>query len=162
MEWATQRWKNGIVAMNRYYETFPFPSNKTHVRYEELTTDPAGTVRRLCDFLGLPFEPAMLEYWAHEHHPIAGNAGAHSLVIRERERRGLSPRDHHKRVNEGDRFYTSAHYEQLGLGIAPDMRWQTELSAEDEAVFARLADGLNEPFVWAQAPNRVPTAQSVR
>ncbi len=32
------------------------------VRYEELTADPAGVTSRICEFLGVPFEPAMLEY----------------------------------------------------------------------------------------------------
>ena len=32
------------------------------VRYEELVADTAGVVRSVCDFAGLPFEPAMLEY----------------------------------------------------------------------------------------------------
>jgi hypothetical protein len=32
------------------------------VRYEDLTADPEGETRRICDFLGLEWEPAMLEY----------------------------------------------------------------------------------------------------
>ena len=32
------------------------------VRYEDLIADTAGVVRSVCDFAGLPFEPAMLEY----------------------------------------------------------------------------------------------------
>ena len=32
------------------------------VRYESLVADPEGTVRRICTFASLPFEPAMLDY----------------------------------------------------------------------------------------------------
>jgi hypothetical protein len=32
------------------------------LRYEDLVTRPEAEVRRLCDFLGLPFEPAMLRF----------------------------------------------------------------------------------------------------
>ena len=32
------------------------------VRYEELTASPEPVVRELCEFLGMPFEPEMLEY----------------------------------------------------------------------------------------------------
>lgn len=32
------------------------------VRYEDLTGDPEGETRRICDFLGLAWEPEMLEY----------------------------------------------------------------------------------------------------
>ena len=38
------------------------------IRYEELVADPEPVLRRLCDFLGEPFEPAML---AHHHSPAA-------------------------------------------------------------------------------------------
>ncbi|GAA1768696.1 sulfotransferase [Streptomonospora arabica] len=35
----------------------------THtVRYEELTADPAGELGRICEYLGIDYEPAMLEY----------------------------------------------------------------------------------------------------
>lgn len=32
------------------------------VHYEDLVGDPAGTLRRVCEFLGVAFEPAMLDY----------------------------------------------------------------------------------------------------
>jgi hypothetical protein len=37
------------------------------VRYEELTADAAGVTQRLCEHLGVPWEPAMLEYGRHDH-----------------------------------------------------------------------------------------------
>ena len=37
------------------------------VRYEELTTDPATTTRRICDHLGLRWEPEMLDYGRFDH-----------------------------------------------------------------------------------------------
>jgi len=38
------------------------PENFLLLRYEELLADPEATVRRVCDFLGEEFDPAMLEY----------------------------------------------------------------------------------------------------
>ena len=32
------------------------------IRYEDLTADPQGELTRLCAFLGVEFEPTMLEY----------------------------------------------------------------------------------------------------
>ena len=32
------------------------------MRYEDLIADPAGTVRGLCDFLGVEYEEGMLDY----------------------------------------------------------------------------------------------------
>lgn len=36
------------------------------LRYESLVTQPEVEVRRLCDFLGVGFDPAMLEYYKHD------------------------------------------------------------------------------------------------
>jgi hypothetical protein len=37
------------------------------VRYEELTSDPATVLRGVCEYLGVPWEPAMLDYGKHDH-----------------------------------------------------------------------------------------------
>jgi hypothetical protein len=37
------------------------------VRYEDLAADPAAETRRLCEFLGVAWEPAMLEYGRFDH-----------------------------------------------------------------------------------------------
>ncbi|HEY8584698.1 MAG TPA: sulfotransferase [Capillimicrobium sp.] len=37
------------------------------VRYEELATEPERVTRELCAFLGLEWEPSMLEYGEHDH-----------------------------------------------------------------------------------------------
>jgi hypothetical protein len=52
------------------------------VRYEELTASPERVVRELCDFLGLPFQPAMLEYGAFDHAGFTPGLGDSSLNIR--------------------------------------------------------------------------------
>ena len=38
------------------------PSRYVEIRYEELVAEIAGVVQSVCDFAGIPFEPAMLEY----------------------------------------------------------------------------------------------------
>jgi LPS sulfotransferase NodH len=37
------------------------------VRYEDLTADPERELRRICDFLGVAYEPTMLEYGQFDH-----------------------------------------------------------------------------------------------
>jgi hypothetical protein len=37
------------------------------VRYEELTSDPEAELRRVCEYLEVPFEPQMLEYDRFDH-----------------------------------------------------------------------------------------------
>jgi hypothetical protein len=36
--------------------------------YEDLATDTAGELTRLCDWIGLKFEPAQMDYWNFPHH----------------------------------------------------------------------------------------------
>ena len=51
-EVAAARWLARRVGGKRYRE----------LRYEELAADPAAAMREVCEFAGLEFEPAMLEY----------------------------------------------------------------------------------------------------
>jgi hypothetical protein len=45
------------------------------VRYEDLTADPAGETARICDFLGVPWEPDMVEYGRHDHGEFVAGIG---------------------------------------------------------------------------------------
>jgi hypothetical protein len=50
------------------------PNRYSEIRYEDLTTDPAGRIRALCDFLGEEFYPEMAtpEVEARHHHHSKG------------------------------------------------------------------------------------------
>jgi hypothetical protein len=52
------------------------------VRYEDLTAHPEAAGRQLCGFLGLPFEPAMLDYGQFAHPGFAAGLGDSSASIR--------------------------------------------------------------------------------
>lgn len=54
----------------------------TELLYEDLLDDPEGELRRLCVFLDLPFEPAMLEHDVHalEHLPLVRRTTFHSRI----------------------------------------------------------------------------------
>ncbi len=52
------------------------------VRYEELTTAPAATVRRICEFLGTGYEPGMLDYGRFTDNRFAAGLGDASRKIR--------------------------------------------------------------------------------
>lgn len=49
-----------VPAIARFLREAPMPLR--HVRYEDLVRDPDASMRDLCGFLGLDFEPAMVEY----------------------------------------------------------------------------------------------------
>lgn len=70
---AVQGWK-------RYYlRTLPIlaryvPQEQIiRIRYEELMTDPEAQARRLCEFLELSYDPAMLDFGSKVHHLTNGN-----------------------------------------------------------------------------------------
>lgn len=44
-----------------------------HVQYENLCTEPQPVARSICDFLQLPFEPAMIDYGSKPHHEGYGD-----------------------------------------------------------------------------------------
>ncbi len=52
------------------------------IRYEELTANPETATHRLCDFLGVPFEPAMLDYGRFGHNRFGAGLGDASAKIR--------------------------------------------------------------------------------
>lgn len=54
------RWRHYMRLHQRYAATCP-ADRYTSVRYEDLVTEPERELRRLCDFLGEEFDPAMLE-----------------------------------------------------------------------------------------------------
>ena len=118
------------------------PDEAITVRYEELATTPEPVVRRLCDFLGVPFEPGMLDYASHPHHVLGGNTGTQSVVARAR---GLDAA--FAEVPDRSRGY----YADLDGGFRLDLRWRDELDAAARDVFERRAGSLNRAFAWEGA-----------
>jgi Sulfotransferase family len=67
------------------------------VRYEDLASEPAPALSRICHFLGADFEPAMLRFRSHPWFGIQGNRMAHGtseeIRLDEKWRRDLPRRD---------------------------------------------------------------------
>jgi hypothetical protein len=60
------------------------PDTRSNViRYENLATQPAATVAGLCEQIGIPFEPAMLEYGRSEAGQAAFRFGDTATVYRQ-------------------------------------------------------------------------------
>ena len=56
---ASRRWIEAERIWDRLRGTLP-PDRFIEVRYEELVADPPGELARLCEFAGVPYDPAML------------------------------------------------------------------------------------------------------
>jgi hypothetical protein len=72
--------EKSVYRWMRYYDrTLPFlkkyvqGKHMIHIKYEDLATDPAAQLNRVCSFLGIDFEESMLDFACHEHHITNGN-----------------------------------------------------------------------------------------
>ena len=123
---AAFRWKKRIL---RAREQAPRIGHYVEIRYEDLVRDTEDTLRRICEFIELPYDEAMLRY--HERAP---------------ERLQEKARD----LDRGpDKAPQSAEARLSSHALAtqppdPDRieRWRTEMSAEDRAVYEELAGDL--------------------
>lgn len=73
------------------------PTDILRVHYEDLAKNPETELKRVCEFVGLEFEPDMLAFMDQEHHLTNGNNmrfGTDSIIrFDDSWREGLSPTD---------------------------------------------------------------------
>ena len=55
------RWRDAVERIERHLKRYA-PDRSISLRYEDVLADPEGQSRRLCDFLGLEYDPDMLEF----------------------------------------------------------------------------------------------------
>jgi hypothetical protein len=114
------------------------PADCVQLRYEDLVSHPAEVGARLCERLGLDFEPSMLEYYRRPQHNFAGNPGPNAVV---RLHHGGDPGPILARVDRANRDYYRL--ENLDTAFRLDERWRGHLSAEMEMQFRRIGGSLN-------------------
>lgn len=145
IDYWTIDWKNRIISMDRFYNHFSY--DKMVIHYEELTLEPERGIQELTQFLGIEFQDNMLRYWEQEHHPVAGNLGTHSLVIKSKatevKHYDISRLD---RMNKNNELYAKKYYEEIGRSIKLDLRWKEELSEKQIGIFERIAGKFNKRF----------------
>jgi hypothetical protein len=70
---ATGRWLNSMQMARRNQERYPH--NYMIVKFEALASDPEGTLRQVCEFIGEEYTPAMLTLdGAADHRDSGGNS----------------------------------------------------------------------------------------
>lgn len=114
------------------------PEDVSAVRYEDLALRPAETGTELCRFLGVDFEPQMLDYYRTPQHVIGGNPGPTHQVraFHGRSDRSLEFLDQTSEANQ-------EFYRDQPPGFIPDLRWKEELSAEVLERFDGIAGAMN-------------------
>ena len=121
---AAFRWKKRIL---RAREQAPRIGHYVEIRYEDLVRDTEATLRRICEFVDLPYDEEMLRY--HEHAS---------------ERLQEKARDLDRGPDKAPQT-AEARLESHALATQPPdperiERWRTEMSVEDRAVYEELAE----------------------
>jgi hypothetical protein len=123
---VARRWKKRVL---RAREDAAKLDHYLEARYEDLVTDPEATLRRICEFLDLEFDPAMLTY----HERAEERLGEMARDLPERPGQPLRPADHrleaHALTKEPPRSDRVA-------------RWRTQMSEDDQAAWAETAGDL--------------------
>lgn len=149
IEVVSKNWKDNVERMEDFFRRFKGP--KCMVSYESLAVKPYETTHWVTDFLGLRFEPEMLEYWTHEHHTCNGNLGTRSLIYRYRSQLGEAS----QAWDENMQQLKSAHgefYDRVGLAIKLDLRWKRELTEKQLRVFEAIAGRTNRVYAYDHQP----------
>jgi hypothetical protein len=123
---VAERWQRRIQAARAHSAEL---DNYLEVRYEDLVGDPEGTLRRICRFIDLPYDAAMLSY--HER-------AADRLTEMDRD------------LGSGENGPVRTGHERLAghaMTTEPPStdrcgRWREEMSDRDEAEFERVAGEL--------------------
>ncbi|MEM1367741.1 MAG: sulfotransferase [Cyanobacteria bacterium P01_H01_bin.15] len=135
-----RKWNANLSGALAIYDRFP-ENRRLEVRYEELATDPDGTLQRVCDLLGLDWRPEMKEFWRHEHHLIAGSLGVLAQINRYRG----------EQINQSVSAVHGSYYKDKPMEIRLDTRWERELAPEKLAEFYQLTNNRNRPYEWNPA-----------
>lgn len=133
LEHIAHNWNSRVTAINECFTSWPSES-KVHIRYEDLAKNPIATIKKLMEFIQLPYEEEMMHFWEHDHHLVNGNAGTKSMLLKFRD-----THRHAQWVEANEKDY----YKNQELGIKFDERWRKELDTAQIAAVNKIIDPLN-------------------
>ena len=147
MRRAATWWVELFENKRRMFEEFG-PADRLEIRYEDLTRDPAGELRRMCEFLGVEFDPVMLEYWNAEHHPLAGNVGTLMGMLRKSGQE--LPQDAIERSKKDRLEWDLSFYKDADAAQFQDERWKKELGPWKRLIFRFYGGRLNRQLGYGR------------
>ncbi|MEL6158298.1 MAG: sulfotransferase [Cyanobacteria bacterium J06623_5] len=136
-------WQNRLNNEHKFYDSFS--GNKIRLRYEEFATEPAQTAATLCKWLGLDFQPDMLNYWKHQHHVISGNSGTRASVQKHQTQSIEGQPD---KATAGEKQESTKSQINKEPEIKLHTRWQKTLSPEQIDAFYRTTNNMNKAYEW--------------
>ena len=122
---AAKSWKNLIEGSRAQAESL---NHYLEVRYEDLILDTEPTLRRVCEFCELPWDPAVLDY-----HERAGERLQE--MARDLPRPGRPPRTSGQRLSSHALTREPPKADRVG-------QWRTQMSEADRTTFEGIAGNL--------------------
>ena len=138
---CARHWRDNVAGHRRLLRERE-GGDVTTVNYERLQADTDGELERVCLTVGLPFEPAIRQFWRGDHHYLWGNRGTLFAMQRMRNQDARAedlPESIHAPQTNWDLDY----YRKTDTERFVDERWRTELSPRQRLVFALAAGRLN-------------------
>lgn len=129
---AVIAWKKNNLEMDKFLKNKKYKT----VRYEDFTNSVDSTIKELCDFIKIPFEEGMKNFWKKKHHIVRGNAKPLMLVklyfnmIKKEE------------CNQNLLDF----FNKYGFSIKGDTRYMDQLDKNDVAVFEKHGGKLNKKY----------------
>jgi hypothetical protein len=154
MRQAASWWTSGVRRDLRLIRRQP-PENTMRVIYEQLKADPAAHLPKICDFIGMPFDPGMIEFWNAEHHFLGGNRGTIlSMVNKQQDKHAELPTVVTKDGTTADISRDLQYYRNVDPSTFRDERWKTELTNGQLRIFGLIAGRLNRRFGYPRSLDR--------
>ncbi len=145
--WRAARWWQHDVKRNlRLLKRQPREA-VIQVIYEQLKADPNKHLPAICDFIGLPYNPDMIQYWNFEHHFLGGNPGTLLSMVNQQDKASLGTKPP---VGNWDLDY----YKKSNPAAFKDERWKSQLSDRQLRQFALIAGRLNRRFGYSASTQR--------
>ncbi len=133
-----EEWISHIEKTNHIFEQFL--GKRMKVQYKSLALNPQKTIQKLVKSLDIPFEPSMIEFYRYEHHPLGGNTGTQSLIVKA-QKDTLSTTL--IELSERNKYY----YKDHPLQIKYDQRWKEELDLKILQIFNEKAEKFNRKLL---------------
>jgi hypothetical protein len=152
--WSTARlWNHDLRRNHRLIRRQP-RKHVTTLLYENIHQNTEPELRRLCGFIGIDYEPSMLQFWTGDRHYLGGNRGTLYSILRKTD--AAAPA--HAVIANGPATDTLNwdlnYYKKTDPAKFVDERWKHELSDHQLRLFGLLAGRVNRRFGYPRSTDR--------
>lgn len=139
IETQVRDWLTQVGACENFFEAFDGP--KIRVAYERLAQRPEARLRAIAATLGVEYEGDMLRFAHSEQHPLGGNNGTQSLLLKAASTPVVGSR-------HGD------YYREHPGGVVLDLRWREEMKPDALKAFGAIVGAKNDLYAFDEKAER--------